>query len=278
MKRAFLLVSVLALAWLAACGAPPQAAAPTAAPPTPAPRCADEAAPFITDARTTLREWRDAMTLAGNTARIALSPQIERLQSLRRTVEGWTPAPCARRVQRLMVDAMNGGIKGYLDFAAQESDLLVQVELDGAREQMDIVERALGMLASGNEPAGPVSLELVRQTFTGRNFEERTLRDGNSAHSALGAESSVEVFGPADDLSHLTFSVSGAPEVAQAAIAEVAGVLAPGWEDHTAWIEANVTDKMGSNATVFEAGMRIVQIRRLGIGADSTYSITFYFV
>lgn len=60
--------------------------------------------------------WGDAVVLADNTPRIALSGAVGQLQAIRREVESVDWPPCARRAADLLSDGMNSEISGYLGF------------------------------------------------------------------------------------------------------------------------------------------------------------------
>jgi hypothetical protein len=62
------------------------------------------------------REWDDGVAVAGSTARIALAPQIARLQSIRRDVEREPWPTCTGQAATYMVRAMNLTIDGYVMF------------------------------------------------------------------------------------------------------------------------------------------------------------------
>lgn len=63
-----------------------------------------------------MRRWSDASIVAGSTARIALSPAVKDLQSIRREAEKLTVTPCLTRAQANMLVGMDAEILGYIKF------------------------------------------------------------------------------------------------------------------------------------------------------------------
>lgn len=63
-----------------------------------------------------MARWSDASIVAGSTARIALSPAVKDLQSIRREAEKLTVTPCLTRAQANMLVGMDAEILGYIKF------------------------------------------------------------------------------------------------------------------------------------------------------------------
>lgn len=63
-----------------------------------------------------MRRWGDASVVAGSTARIALSPAVKDLQSIRREAEKLIVTPCLTRAQANMLVGMDAEILGYIKF------------------------------------------------------------------------------------------------------------------------------------------------------------------
>lgn len=96
-----------------------------------------------------LREWDDTELLAGQTARIALSPQVERLQTLHRRLEDVQPPECGVTLRAKTLQYMEKTIVGYLLFmdSKQESSAKAALNEAGqARREMHIM---VSHLASG---------------------------------------------------------------------------------------------------------------------------------
>ena len=63
-----------------------------------------------------MARWSDASIVAGSTARIALSPAVKDLQSIRREAEKLTVTHCLTRAQANMLVGMDAEILGYIKF------------------------------------------------------------------------------------------------------------------------------------------------------------------
>jgi hypothetical protein len=122
-----ILVAIIAAAivFLTACGVPFVSAS-----------CATQAQPFLDQIEPIAREWDDAAALAGQTPRMALSAQIEKLQAVRRKAQDLAPPACAQPVKDELVKSMDATIQGFLDFLAQKPDSTVQVSFVAAQTHM----------------------------------------------------------------------------------------------------------------------------------------------
>ncbi|MCC6457282.1 MAG: hypothetical protein IT328_20175 [Caldilineaceae bacterium] len=88
--------------------------------------CPDDAtAQYIDSLDALMVEWDDAMRLAESTSRIALSPVVNSLQTLRRDASDLEPPACAVYLQELQTLAMDYAIDGYLAFMQRTSEYLV---------------------------------------------------------------------------------------------------------------------------------------------------------
>lgn len=83
---------------------------------TPMPTCAELTKPVLDDMDHLLGEWDDARDVASNTARIALSEPVARLQSIRRQVDQLDFPACSRWRQVMLTTYMDHVIDGFLHF------------------------------------------------------------------------------------------------------------------------------------------------------------------
>jgi hypothetical protein len=74
---------------------------------------------FIRDLEPKIATWDDAERLARSTARIALSPQVQRLQSLRREVQQMQLFGCMHDAREKLLAYMDIRIDTYLAFMSQ---------------------------------------------------------------------------------------------------------------------------------------------------------------
>ena len=62
------------------------------------------------------QRWLDGAQLAGSTARIALSPQVANLQSIKRDLDGVVVGKCLEEAKANLGESMEITIKGFLEF------------------------------------------------------------------------------------------------------------------------------------------------------------------
>jgi len=134
--------------------------------PTPTPTaipCHVEADDFLKELDGVVREWNDASTLARSTTQqLALTAQIDRLQSIRRKTADLSPPPCAKTVRDRYVGYMQVEIDGLLRFLRQ-GDSSEAANLLGLAEWLGIdAKRVVTDFAQGAAvPDGSVSLHSV---------------------------------------------------------------------------------------------------------------------
>lgn len=98
--------------------------------------CAQQSATFLTAIQGVAREWDDAANLAGQTPRMSLPAQIDKLQAIRRKAQD-VPAPaCAKPAQDALVQGMDQTISTYLKFLSQAPDADVQAGFQTAAASM----------------------------------------------------------------------------------------------------------------------------------------------
>jgi hypothetical protein len=112
--------------------------------PTATPDCRREIAEYN---RATLAplmaEWEDAFTLANNSPRIALAPQIATLQAIRRKLLDAQPAPCARETHQQFVTATDEIVAAFLAFLGQEPEYTVNRHFKNATALLEKVKDAI---------------------------------------------------------------------------------------------------------------------------------------
>lgn len=102
-----------------ACGKAHAAIKPT---PTPLGRCASgDAQRLINTLQSKAQEWDDAVKLANSTPRIALAPQVQNLQRIRREAAALSVPSCGAKSQALMLAYMDTAINAFIDFLGQGS-------------------------------------------------------------------------------------------------------------------------------------------------------------
>jgi hypothetical protein len=97
-------------------------------------------------------DWDDANTVAGSTSRIALSPAVKELQTIRRGVADLVAPTCAVEVQNMVSDYMDKVIEGYLSFMADEGDSVVSQKMEEASTALDKFFTEYSKLKNGQPP------------------------------------------------------------------------------------------------------------------------------
>jgi hypothetical protein len=113
--------------------------------PTPAP-CGVQAKVFVAAVDALLDDWDDANALASTTSRIALAPQVSRLQELRRQVADAGAPVCAVETRVALIDYMDAEIQGYTMFMAGKDEADISKQLLHARGLGDIARLRLAKL------------------------------------------------------------------------------------------------------------------------------------
>ena len=83
--------------------------------------CSKQSKDFITKMEALFDDWDDSTNLASHTARIALSPVIAQMQSIRRQVNDLKAPQCAKHVQDELMAYMDKSIESYTAFMDNDS-------------------------------------------------------------------------------------------------------------------------------------------------------------
>ncbi len=70
----------------------------------------------LVEIRKVEQRWSDGLQLAGSTARIALSPQVANLQSIKRDLDGVVVSECLKEAKVALSEHMELSIRGFLEF------------------------------------------------------------------------------------------------------------------------------------------------------------------
>ena len=148
----------------------------TSIPSTSVPCTAQE---YINATKSIYTTWTDAVQLTGNTQRINLPPQIEKLQGLRREFQNVSVPDCAQTAHAMLLQGMNDTIRAYLDFLAQRDEERTIALLQLAKQYEAVFQaeqNRLQQIASGHSPA-PISTLPLYQTMSGDTI--RGMYDSN---------------------------------------------------------------------------------------------------
>ena len=169
--------------------------------------CSQEIAGFSAANSSLLREWEDALRVAESTPKIALAPQIAALQALRRQAEDMDSPSCAKAIKALMVSAMNSGTSALLDFAssAMSADI-VAGRITQSRDHLEAVKHALAVLEEQSTETSPLTVDQIREQFSGLSWEELVLQNGNSAIRWMQDSYVIEVQHDEGDVFSVTVS------------------------------------------------------------------------
>lgn len=110
--------------------------------------CAHQAQAFLDQIQPIARQWDDATALAGQTSRVSLAPQVDKLQAIRRQTQELMPPECAKDVQANLVASMDATIQGFIDFLGQKSDSVVSASFTRAKASMDKFGASIAALPS----------------------------------------------------------------------------------------------------------------------------------
>jgi len=119
---------------------------------TPVPPCYIKAKQFVSALNALFDDWDDATKLANNTARIALSGPVSRLQEIRRQTADLAYPACAVSVHTKMLLYMDKTIDAFMAFMAQESDEKVNALFTEANALMDSAIEEFLKLEMGRAP------------------------------------------------------------------------------------------------------------------------------
>lgn len=263
MLRRFVLLAILLP--LIACGAP-VAAVPTIAPT--AALCGPQAAAFITAIQPIISEWSDASTLAGNTARASLSPQIEKLQEIRRRVEALDVPACASPARDHFVNGMNAAINGYLAFQRQDAETEVNDYFAIGMAEIEAFTKSLALLPTVDTlpPAVMVTggLGVSHDTFIAafptRTFTPRTIGSVTGWTSRADDNTFIEIYGPASNLVYATYN-GAAKQDSQVDMETLLATVLPDWSDGKTWLAAAMKDSTSAAASTAIGG-RVVRLDR----------------
>ena len=82
-----------------------------------------------------IQKWDDAESLALSSPRIALAPQIENLQEIKREAENLKIPECTQKVHKYLVASMDSTIDAFLAFLQQDDNESKSQMLE-AKDQM----------------------------------------------------------------------------------------------------------------------------------------------
>ncbi|MEZ4870413.1 MAG: hypothetical protein R3C14_54290 [Caldilineaceae bacterium] len=99
--------------------------------------------------RPILIEWDDAVTLATNSSRMTLAPQIAALQAIRRKVQSDEKSFCTLVLTSSIQTMMDSVINGFVAFLGNEDDSVVERHFTGASRMMDDIKRQLDEIGTG---------------------------------------------------------------------------------------------------------------------------------
>lgn len=98
------------------------------------------------------REWMDAVKVSTATSRIALSPVIANLQSIRRSVSQLVPPECAIRPHELVIDYMDSVIDALWVFMANDSSYSFDAYVSEVQYKRTAMDVEISKLYSGLAP------------------------------------------------------------------------------------------------------------------------------
>ena len=96
------------------------------------------------------REWDDTIKLADRVPRIQLATPVGQLQRIRREVQAQTWPACGQQSQRLLVEAMDAHIQGFLSFMGNQPGY--EAEISRAEVLLEQLHRELGHTLLGLKP------------------------------------------------------------------------------------------------------------------------------
>lgn len=111
--------------------------------------CARKSTAYVTEVKKILPRWDDANSLAGSTSRIALSPAIASLQSIRGDVAGLAYPVCADEAHSYLVAYMDETIDGYLYFMSDKTDSEIEQKFSQADNFLTVFLKEFSEIDSG---------------------------------------------------------------------------------------------------------------------------------
>lgn len=83
-----------------------------------------------------LQRWDDALIVAERAPRVALRPEIEKLQAVRRDVQAVAAPECLQPAHDVLLFSLDQRIAGYLAFADNQDEGAIRVAFDAADTAM----------------------------------------------------------------------------------------------------------------------------------------------
>lgn len=105
--------------------------------------CKSQMQPFSQTMQPLWTEWSDAVTLAGQTPRMALAGQIANLQSIRRKADAVEVAECGKEIKAHYLASMDATLEGFLGFLGQESEASQVESFTRAKTEIDAATDAM---------------------------------------------------------------------------------------------------------------------------------------
>lgn len=90
-----------------------------------------------------LAKWSEAVQLAKSAPRVALTPRIEDLQAIRDEVAGMDVQSCLQEDHKLLLQAMDDQISGFISFLRQEPEATVSAHFDSSDANLEKWKDAL---------------------------------------------------------------------------------------------------------------------------------------
>jgi hypothetical protein len=133
---------------------------PLSATPTPVPiPCSVQMEQYWQQAQALLKQFDDTNTLAGSTARIALSQPVGKLQDTRRQLDAVDAPKCAKSIKMLIITYMDAVIDSYLAFMQQASDSQVSAMLAKTRLLRNDLQASVQQAAKSDKPLSAYNIE-----------------------------------------------------------------------------------------------------------------------
>lgn len=152
-----------------------------------------------------MREWDDAIQLAASTSRIALSPAVNSLQTLRRDASDISVPQCAEYLQEIQATFMEYEIQSFLLFMQEADDTQVQGPVNGAQRAHLAFEQEFAHFR--DDPLGAYTAALEWMELAGK-FQLR--QDWWTAHLFNGISDVISLpegwtNPPSDNMYHTKF-------------------------------------------------------------------------
>ena len=115
--------------------------------------------PLVEQLTVNVARWDDEVVIATNVARLALAPEIAKLQEIRRSTQALDGPTCFARVRDLGVEHMNSTIELYVAFLGQQSTVGLTEPPQATRVKFDDAARSLrtsvGMIVTASPAPTP---------------------------------------------------------------------------------------------------------------------------